>query len=172
MFCEKGVLCNFAKFAGKHVCQRFFFNEVAGLRPTWWLLQVGIIVLIIGSETFTCILFSIIFLNTFIHHGESLSSNVITFFGTQFKKINIWLKIITCFCTLLFEKRKFQFTTLVPFLTFNDQCSYHIETICLYGFYMMETLVVKGLMTLFDFLKFQTRHWWGGRCRFRWYRHL
>ena len=30
---EKCVLRNFAKFARKHLCQRLFFNKVAGLRP-------------------------------------------------------------------------------------------------------------------------------------------
>ena len=33
MFCNKGVLRNFAKFTGKHLCQSIFFNKVAGLRP-------------------------------------------------------------------------------------------------------------------------------------------
>ena len=33
VFCKKGVLRNFAKFTGKHLCQSFFFNKVAGLRP-------------------------------------------------------------------------------------------------------------------------------------------
>ena len=28
MFCEKGVLRNFAKFTGKHLCQNLFFNKV------------------------------------------------------------------------------------------------------------------------------------------------
>ena len=28
--CKKGVLRNFAKFIGKHLCQSLFFNEVAG----------------------------------------------------------------------------------------------------------------------------------------------
>ena len=28
-----GVLRNFAKFTGKHLCQRLFYNKVAGLRP-------------------------------------------------------------------------------------------------------------------------------------------
>ena len=32
MFCQKGVLKNFAKFTGKHLCQGFFFNTFAGLR--------------------------------------------------------------------------------------------------------------------------------------------
>ena len=32
MFYEKDVLRNFAKFTGKHLCQRLFLNKVAGLR--------------------------------------------------------------------------------------------------------------------------------------------
>ena len=31
VFCKKGVLRNFTKFTGKHLCQSFFFNRVAGL---------------------------------------------------------------------------------------------------------------------------------------------
>ena len=31
VFCQKGVLRNFAKFTGKHLCQSLFFNKVAGL---------------------------------------------------------------------------------------------------------------------------------------------
>ena len=30
---KKGVLRNFSKFTGKHLCQSLFFNKVAGLRP-------------------------------------------------------------------------------------------------------------------------------------------
>ena len=37
----KGVLRNFAKFTGKHLCQGLFFNKVAGLRPAT-LLKKGI----------------------------------------------------------------------------------------------------------------------------------
>ena len=33
VFCKKGFLKNFAKFAGIHLCQSLFFNKVAGLRP-------------------------------------------------------------------------------------------------------------------------------------------
>ena len=33
VFCKKGFLRNFTKFTGKHLCQRLFFNKVAGLRP-------------------------------------------------------------------------------------------------------------------------------------------
>ena len=33
VFCEKGVLRNFAKFTGKRLCESLFFNKVTGLRP-------------------------------------------------------------------------------------------------------------------------------------------
>ena len=33
VLCKKGVLRNFTKFTGKHLCQSLFFNKVAGLRP-------------------------------------------------------------------------------------------------------------------------------------------
>ena len=32
--CRKGVLRNFTKFTGKHLCQNLFFNKVADIRPT------------------------------------------------------------------------------------------------------------------------------------------
>ena len=32
VFCIKGVLRNFTKFTGKHLCQSLYFNKVAGLR--------------------------------------------------------------------------------------------------------------------------------------------
>ena len=34
VFCKKGVLKNFAKFTGKHLCHSLFFHKVVGLRPT------------------------------------------------------------------------------------------------------------------------------------------
>ena len=36
---RKGVLRNFAKFTGKHLCQSLFFNKVAGLSPQNTFLQ-------------------------------------------------------------------------------------------------------------------------------------
>ena len=33
VFYKKGVLKNFSKFTGKHLCQSLFFDKVAGLRP-------------------------------------------------------------------------------------------------------------------------------------------
>ena len=34
---RKGVLINFAKFAGKHLCQSLFFNKVAGWGDCFWI---------------------------------------------------------------------------------------------------------------------------------------
>ena len=31
VFCKKGVLRNFVKFTGKHLCQSLFFNKFAGV---------------------------------------------------------------------------------------------------------------------------------------------
>ena len=39
VFCKKGVLGNFAKLTGKHLCQSLFFNKVAGLCPAATLLK-------------------------------------------------------------------------------------------------------------------------------------
>ena len=33
VFCAKGVLTNFAKFTGKHLCQSLLYNKLADLRP-------------------------------------------------------------------------------------------------------------------------------------------
>ena len=43
LFCKKGVLRNFAKFTGKHLCQRLFFNKVAGL-STFGRLLLNIVI--------------------------------------------------------------------------------------------------------------------------------
>ena len=32
VFCKKGVLRNFAKFTGKHLCQSLFFNKIASTK--------------------------------------------------------------------------------------------------------------------------------------------
>ena len=38
VFCKKGVLRNFTKFTGKHLCQSLFLNKVAGIGAFLWLL--------------------------------------------------------------------------------------------------------------------------------------
>ena len=53
---KKGVLKNFAKFIGKHLCQSLFFNKVAGL---WNFIKNETLAQVFSSE------FCEIFMNTF-----------------------------------------------------------------------------------------------------------
>ena len=39
VFCKNGVLKNFAKFTGKHLCQSLFFSKVAGLQACKCILK-------------------------------------------------------------------------------------------------------------------------------------
>ena len=39
VFCEKGVLRNFAKFTEKHLCQSLFFNKASGLAKSCSVLK-------------------------------------------------------------------------------------------------------------------------------------
>ena len=39
VFCKKGVLKNFAKFPGKHLCQGLFFSKVTGLATSVLLVM-------------------------------------------------------------------------------------------------------------------------------------
>ena len=39
VFCKKGVLKNFTKFTGEHLCWNLFFDKVAGLRPKTLLIK-------------------------------------------------------------------------------------------------------------------------------------
>ena len=43
MFCKKGVLRNFTKFSGKHLCQSLYFNNVAAEHLWRLLLNVTIL---------------------------------------------------------------------------------------------------------------------------------
>ena len=52
VFCKKGVLRNFAKFTGKHLCQSLFINKVVGLRPATLIKKdsgTGVFLLILGN---------------------------------------------------------------------------------------------------------------------------
>ena len=56
VFYKKGVLRNFAKFTGKHLCQSLFFNKTAGLRSffieyLWWLILKTIATLFSVGKT-------------------------------------------------------------------------------------------------------------------------
>ena len=43
VFCEKGILRNFAKFTGKHLCQSLFFSKVAGVQEWYRSIPVNFV---------------------------------------------------------------------------------------------------------------------------------
>ena len=59
VFWKKGVLRNFTKMTGKHLCQSLFFNKVAGLRPANLLKETL-------TKMFSC-KFCVISKNTFLY---------------------------------------------------------------------------------------------------------
>ena len=62
VFCQKGVLRNFAKFTGKDLCQSLFFNKVKGLRPAILLKKKSLV------HVFSCEFCEISKNNFFIKH--------------------------------------------------------------------------------------------------------
>ena len=71
---RKDVLRNFTKFTGRHLCQSFFFNKVAGLRSATLLKKTL-------TQVFSCE-FCKIFRNTFFTEhlwttAPKLESNII-----------------------------------------------------------------------------------------------
>ena len=52
VFCRKGVLTNFAKFTGKHLCQSLFFNKGAGLRPATLFIKKETLAQVFSGEFF------------------------------------------------------------------------------------------------------------------------
>ena len=94
VFCKKGVLRNFAKFTGKHLCYSLFFNKVAGLR----------VATLLKKETLAqC--FPVKFLRTtfYIEHLWWLLLSVFTtiaafsslLFSQKFSIIDIWIRVNT-----------------------------------------------------------------------------
>ena len=69
VFSKKGVLRNFTKFTGKHLCQGLFFNKVAGLRPSKLLKKETLI------QVFSCE-FCEISKSTFFHRTPMVAAFV------------------------------------------------------------------------------------------------
>ena len=68
VLCKKGVLKNFTKFTGKHLCQSLLFNKIAGLRPTT-LLKKETLGQVFSSE------FCEISKNTFFHRTPLVAAS-------------------------------------------------------------------------------------------------
>ena len=69
MFCNKGVLRNFAKFTGKHLFQSLFFNKLARLRPVTFLKKESL------AQVFSC-KFREISKNTFFYRVPPVAASV------------------------------------------------------------------------------------------------
>ena len=63
VFCRKGVLRNFAKFTGKHLCQNLVFNKVADLKKESL------------AQVFSCEFFKIS-KNTFFHRTPLVAASI------------------------------------------------------------------------------------------------
>ena len=73
VFCEKGVLRNFAKFTGIHLCQSIFLNKVAGLRPK----ACNYIKKETLAQVFACE-FCEIFKNTFSYRTPPVAASILS----------------------------------------------------------------------------------------------
>ena len=68
VFCEKGVLGNLAKFTGKHLCQRLFFNKL--------FLSKKRLTQVLSCECFE------IFKNTFFYRTPPVAASVYLYIST------------------------------------------------------------------------------------------
>ena len=83
---QKGILENFAKFTGKHLCQSLFFNKVAGLRPDIGDTSVLAQTL---AQVFTCEIREN-FKNTFIYRTTLMAASLISFAPFHSTYLNIF----------------------------------------------------------------------------------
>ena len=68
VFSKKGFLRNFAKFAGKHLCQNFFFNNVASLNACNFIEKENL------AQVFSMNFAK--FLNTFFYRAPPVAASV------------------------------------------------------------------------------------------------
>ena len=68
VLCKKGVLRNFTKFTGKHLCQSLIFNKVSGLRPATLLKKETL------APVFFCEFWEIS-KNTFLHRTPPVAAS-------------------------------------------------------------------------------------------------
>ena len=102
VFCKRGVLRNFTKFTGKHLCQSLFFNKVAGLRPATLLKKTL-------AQVFSCE-YCEIYKNTFLQRTTLMAAsdaagnlNVYSMFQRFSSKYNsgwVCFKHIICFVAI------------------------------------------------------------------------
>ena len=119
VFYKKGVLRNFAKFTGKHLCQGLFFNEVAGLGPASLLKRdAGTGVFLWIFQNFLGHLFFIKHLYWLLLASANISDVCFWFKFTASKNLNLvphfhWSHFHRCYflfsCFFLFYSVLFHF---------------------------------------------------------------
>ena len=67
---RKGILRNFAKFTGKHLCQSLFFNKVGGLRFATLIKKEAL------AQVFSCEFCKISRNTFFIEHFWATASDI------------------------------------------------------------------------------------------------
>ena len=117
VFCQKAVLKNFVKFSGKHLCQSFFFNKVAGLRPAS-LLKKRLLYRCLFSCEFCEIFKNNIFYRTPLVGYEKLPKSIFWLFLDSNWKVS---KISKIFKEFLFFN-VFTNSSLTIALRFNNTC--------------------------------------------------
>ena len=116
VFRKKGVLKNFTKFTGKHLCQSLFFNKVAGrpkllrtpfsIEQLWWLLLYTVKIKIASSLHFLtaqAFLFSL--------HCGAISTLARNTSVTIFPDKHVSLHSITLIATILVESFMIGYTS-------------------------------------------------------------
>ena len=82
VFCKKGVLRNFAKFTGKHLCPSLFFNKVAGRPETL-------------AQVFSCE-FCEISKNTLFYRTLPVAASVLSQIKSNFtSSLTVWLWLLS-----------------------------------------------------------------------------
>ena len=84
---EKGVLKNFAKLTGKHLCQSLFFNEVADLGPATLLKNILLhsarVLLVLSCEFFE--IFKSTLFKGHLRATGSLCNHIIAFNNSSYQ---------------------------------------------------------------------------------------
>ena len=114
---RKGVLRNFAKFMGKHLCQSLFFNKVY-----YWYIQNFL-------KPFYIILKFLVFFKTILYHFEI---SFTTFFVILCFKINLAVYSSYNFCFIIISQKNRKTANLIqlyimPYISYFE---YKSSTSC------------------------------------------
>ena len=132
-----GVLRNFAKFTGKHLCQSLFFNKVAGLRPATLLKKEAL------AQVFSCEFCEISKNTFFTEHLRWLLLDLVQFVLRHFTYTDFNKKF---FWNIQFNYTKFLGNQIHAEITFRNSINSFVPNVpCLYVLKTSESLKVLCL---------------------------